>query len=201
MIGLKTNIDVAQVLDGADEESGADDEQKAECDLQADPGTAQFERAAGGGSSLLFERVGEMRVPELQCGSKTEEQTGDDGDDDRDDEYAPVESWRKDWAVGGIAGHPANKKAKLGRRDCQANRRSRDAEEHAFGEKLAQDLRVGCSESKAHRELARAGGCAHQEKTADIDDGHRDDEQHHSHDDGERSADVIAHWGETLCSR
>ncbi len=78
MIRGKAGIDVAQVLDGAHEEAGADNQQQAEADLQRHAGAAELQCSSGTGSGLLLERLGETRIPELQGRRQAEEQAGDE---------------------------------------------------------------------------------------------------------------------------
>ena len=117
MIGGETRIHIVQVLNGADEEAGADHEQQAEADLQGDAGAAETERAAAAGFGLPAECLGEARIPELHRGRETEEQAGGERGGDSENEHAPVERSGERALVGGGAGHPVNEQMQSLRRD------------------------------------------------------------------------------------
>ena len=62
-----------------------------------------------------------------------------------------------------------------------------------FHKQLAEDLPGSGAKCVTHGKLASAACGPDQQKAGDIHDRHRDDQQHHSHDDGERHRDVLTH--------
>ena len=128
MICGKAGIDVAQVLDGAHEEAGADNEQQAEADLQRHAGAAKLQRSPGAGASLLFEGLRETRIPVLQGRRQTEEQAGDERCGNGEDQNAPIEGGRKGRVLI-PAGHPGNEDAKGTRGDDETKSCTRQTEQ------------------------------------------------------------------------
>lgn len=108
--------------------------------------------------------------------SKSEQETDDAGNSQREDKRAPVDGNLRDAGQGGWA-QPDEKLDAPGSGD-RAERASEDGKHGGFGEPLRHQLSAGCAESAANRGFLLSGHSPCHQKIRDVDAG---DQQHGRH--------------------
>src|ERR1039458_5354771 len=77
VIGGKADIQRAQVVQSADEQTGADQQQQAESDLHRNQCAAKAQLSAARGRALLLERISQIGMQEAQSRRQTKQQADD----------------------------------------------------------------------------------------------------------------------------
>ena len=173
VIRLEAGIDPAQVLEGGEQQAGADQQHHRQRDLGDDENAERASMRAGGPSTFTFQRVvhiGPRRVPGR---NDPEQDAGHDCDRDRKDQRPAIDvnlvgpGYRIGGGLGEDVGEPGGEQ---GTADA-AERREHDA----LGNELADDPAAAGSQCGAHRDLPLTCGAAHQQQVGDVGAGN---EQH-----------------------
>src|ERR1019366_6340033 len=108
VVGGKANIQRAQVVQGADEQPGPDQQQQAEADLHRNQRAAEAQLSAPGGRALLLERVGQIGMQEAQSRRQTKQQAHYQRQPEGKKQNPHIQTGRKRKVGGSVAGNPAN---------------------------------------------------------------------------------------------
>src|SRR5713226_5741402 len=92
MIGMKSGIDVLEMLERPDQKTGADDQHEGKGDLSDHEDVAEPAGACAGGetSSTFFQRFADLNPRQIQGGSDTEEHDAEQGEGAGKDEHVNI---------------------------------------------------------------------------------------------------------------
>ena len=148
-------------------------EQRREHDLGEDHHGTQPSAAAGHGAIATLERVAQVAARCLKRGHQAKQQARGQRDPEREQRDPEIEPDLGDARQ--VRGPDRDERLDQSSCDHDAQRSAEHAEDRGLDDELGHDARPGRTEGGAHRELAPAGGAAHQEQVGDVGAG---DEQH-----------------------
>ena len=175
-LGVEAEIDSANVLVAAQQQTRADDEHHAQRDLRDDERAHQPRPAADDAARLRAQHGLGRRRARAQRRQEPEQQRGEPCHRCRERERAPVE--RDRLRARQRAGIEAQEAVEERDRGSDAERTAGEREQHALGEQMRDEPPASRAEREAHGELAPAAFTAREQQAREV---RADDEQHEPH--------------------
>ena len=177
---LDAEIDQPQILERADEEPGADEQQHRDRHLRHDERLAHADAAARHRADLILQRGREVRLRRTQRGRETEEKPGRERQREVECEHAVIDRAGDHMRRLGRWQEP-EQELRRPRRDREPEPAADRGEQDALDEQLADDAAAARAEREAHGDLPLPRRRACDEQARDV----RARDQQHADDDPE----------------
>ena len=174
MLSLESRVNGRQVVDGAEQQAGADCDDDGEGGFNHDEPATQVMAGSTGGAACpgLQHARGDVRAC-VQHGRESEEEPADHRDDDGHEQHTRVDPDVLDARQ--AVGIGAYECLEAGPRDDHRERAAREREQHTLGQTLAQDRAPAGAERGQDGEFTLTALGAGDEQVRDVGAG---DQQH-----------------------
>jgi hypothetical protein len=148
--GANSQIDMEQVDQALQEQTGGNQQDDGDSDLRADQRLAQPHSAARGRrlGSFIAERGGHRSAGGVPSRIETEEKAGEQGEAQAETEYRPVEA-DGGKGIARIAAPGRQQQLQRSRGDAQTGRATGSGQQQSFGEELRHQVAAPCAHGRA----------------------------------------------------
>ena len=179
------HVFAAQILEGAQEQTGEGEEDQGKRNLGDDecPGQQAVGAPSGGGTgaSAGVEDAGNIGPGAAQGGSDAEKNRSQEADAESEEQHTSI-GGGGEGGMGGAAGDEVEEDAGSPEGDCEADRSAGECQEECLSEDLPHDAAAGGAEREAGAEFPFAGGCLGEEEIGEVGAGDEEHDPDHDHE-------------------